>query len=331
MKRIQILKSTGTRHLIFICCLLIFLTFIFCSCTALVQDTPDDLAVSSYDGISEDQALTQEHAFLITDVLPYRDSPYVTVHNNIPYFTEEELQSFQGEYYSEMDVYGRCGVCMAMLTAEMMPSENRGIIGDIRPSGWKTVKYDGIEGNYLYNRCHLIGWQLTGQNDNPNNLITGTRYLNVEGMEPFENRIASYLRNTDASVLYRVTPIFEGSNLLASGVLMEAESVNQDFAFCVYCYNVQPGISIDYATGDSTGPEYQQETKTHEQSVSSESKSAEPLDPNATYIGNQNSMKFHLPTCPSVTDMAAHNRVYFYHDREEPINAGYDPCGKCRP
>lgn len=189
------------------------------------------------------------------DSIPaYSGTAYVEVNNNVPFFTDSDMTTQAFERYSKLDGHRRCGVAYANVCTEIMPTEERGKIGSVKPSGWHTVKYDIVNGKYLYNRCHLIGYQLSAENANEKNLITGTRYLNVEGMLPFENMVADYVKETDHHVLYRVTPIFEGNNLVASGVLMEAKSVEDNgkgITFCVYCYNVQPGISIDYATGDS--------------------------------------------------------------------------------
>ena len=183
----------------------------------------------------------------------FSGSPYAVINNNEPYFTEITYDVF--ETYSDLDSLGRCGVAFANICKEIMPTEDRGQIGNVRPSGWHTVKYNGIiSGNYLYNRCHLIGYQLAGENANEKNLITGTRYLNVVGMLPFENQVDEYVEKTNGHVLYRVTPMFTGDNLVADGVLMEGMSVEDNGAsvkFNVFCYNVQPGIGIDYATGDS--------------------------------------------------------------------------------
>jgi len=189
------------------------------------------------------------------DNLPaYTDEPYVVVNHNNPTFTKEEIKKTSFEYYSELDLLGRCGMTMACVGRDIMPTEERGPIGMVRPSGWKLKKYDIVDGKYIYNRCHLIGYQLTGENANVKNLITGTRYMNVEGMLPFENKVAEYVRKTGNHVMYRVTPIFEENNMVASGVLMEAYSVEDKGAgicFHVYVYNVQPGIKIDYATGET--------------------------------------------------------------------------------
>ncbi len=189
------------------------------------------------------------------DIPAYAGDPYVTINDNVPQFLETDLATSSYEYYSDLDDLGRCGVVYACIGTDLMPTEERGNIGSVKPSGWHTVKYDIVDGKYLYNRCHLIGYQLSGENANVNNLITGTRYLNVEGMLPFENMVADYVKETGNHVLYRVTPVFEGNNLVASGVQIEAQSVEdqgEGILFNVYCYNVQPGVTIDYATGDST-------------------------------------------------------------------------------
>lgn len=194
----------------------------------------------------------------LSDIPEYQGEPYVIINNNIPTFNEQDYNSEAFETYSDLDNLGRCGVAYAKIGKEIMPSEDeeRESISEITPSGWKQVEYKGIvEGDYLYNRCHLIGYQLAGENANEKNLITGTRYLNIEGMLPFENKVAEYIdENRNNHVLYRVTPIYDGNNLVASGVLMEAYSVEDNgkgVCFNIYAYNVQPGISIDYATGES--------------------------------------------------------------------------------
>lgn len=192
-------------------------------------------------------------SFDVSTVPEYNGSDaYYVVNGNNPYFSDTEYTTDVFEDYSELDSLGRCGVAYANICQELMPTEKRENIGMVKPTGWHTVKYDCVDGKYLYNRCHLIGFQLAGENANEKNLITGTRYLNVDGMLPFENMVADYVKETGHHVLYRVTPIFEGNNLLASGVLMEAASVEDDeIRFNVYVYNVQPGVSLDYATGDS--------------------------------------------------------------------------------
>lgn len=205
------------------------------------------------DGPQED--LVNNNSYVSLDAIPaYNGKAYVAVNNNEPFFTDSDMTTTAFENYSDLDSLGRCGVAYANICRDIMPTEERGKIGMIKPSGRHTVKYDVIKDRYLYNRCHLIGYQLAGENANPKNLITGTRYLNVEGMLPFENLVADYVNNTGNHVLYRVTPMFSGSNLVANGVLIEAKSVEDNgggILFNVYCYNVQPGVGINYENGDS--------------------------------------------------------------------------------
>lgn len=197
----------------------------------------------------------QEISFNLDDIPEFDESkPYVVINNNLPNFKDEDLNTKSFEKYSELDELGRCEVVFANIGIDTMPTEERESIGQIKPTGWHTVKYDSVDGKYLYNRCHLIGYQLTAENANEKNLITGTRYMNVEGMLPFENKVANYIEETGNHVLYRVTPIFKGNNLLASGVQIEAKSVEdkgEGILFNVYVYNNQPGIKIDYLTGKS--------------------------------------------------------------------------------
>ena len=261
-------------------------------------------------------APTAQREVFSLDTLPaYSGSPYVAVNNNEPYFTEADYTTDSYESYSPLDALGRCGVCVASIGRDLMPTEERGSIGSVKPTGWQTVKYDNIDGKYLYNRCHLIGYQLTGENANERNLITGTRYLNVQGMLPFENMVADYVKETGNHVLYRATPVFEGENLLASGVLLEGYSVEDGgdgICFNVYCYNVQPGITIDYATGSSAR------------------QAAEPTGC-VTYILNTNSKKFHLPDCPSVEKIAEKNRQDYTGSHADLTAQGYEPCKQCNP
>ena len=194
-------------------------------------------------------------AISIEDVPEYSGQPYVIINDNEPYFDKDDLTTQTFEKYSSLDSLGRCGVAYANIGEETMPTEKRGNIGMIKPSGWQIKKYDFIDGKYLYNRCHLIGYQLSGENANEKNLITGTRYMNTEGMLPFENQVADYVKDTGNHVLYRVTPVFEEDNLVADGVLMEAMSVENrglDIEFNVFVYNVQPHVKIDYQTGKSS-------------------------------------------------------------------------------
>ena len=259
-------------------------------------------------------------SFSLEDVPAFSGEPYVVLSDNQPGFTQEELdQAAQGfEEYSPLDTLGRCGAAYASVGLDTMPTQDRESISSVKPSGWQTAQYstDLVDGGYLYNRCHLIGFQLTGENANEENLITGTRYLNVEGMLPFENLVADYVKETGNHVLYRVTPVFEGQNLVASGVQMEAWSVEDEgegVCFNVYVYNVQPGITIDYATGESW------------------QEGAEPQSGETTYILNTNSHKFHDPDCSSVSGMSTANRQEYTGSREDLIAQGYTPCGQCNP
>ena len=255
------------------------------------------------------------------------DEAYIKVNENVPRFSEEEKKNAAAfESYSDLDALGRCGVAFACVGKETMPTEERGPIGSIKPSGWHSVKYDFVDGKYLYNRCHLIGYQLTAENANEKNLITGTRYLNTKGMLPFENMVADYVKETGNHVLYRVTPVFEGKNLVASGVYMEAYSVEDDgdgICFYVYVFNRQPGVKIDYLTGDSVADGTVE-------SASEETTSAEKEE-TKTYVLNISNGKFHLPDCDSVKKMKEENKQIMKCKRSELINAGYSPCGSCKP
>lgn len=199
-------------------------------------------------------AASQKEKITLNNLPVYSGEAYVELNDNVPSFSKKDMTTKAFEKYSELDDLDRCGAAYANVCTETMPTEERGAIGMVKPTGWQTVKYDNVDGKYLYNRCHLIGYQLTAENANEKNLITGTRYLNIEGMLPFENMVADYIDETDNHVLYRVTPIFRGDNLLASGVQMEAYSVEdkgKGVSFNVYCYNVQPGIEINYSDGTS--------------------------------------------------------------------------------
>lgn len=310
-------------------------------------------------GTTEAAQSTQENATTIAETFDFAAVPaydgkaHVAVNDNVPFFTEEELSSASYETYGELDPLGRCTVCVASVGQDLMPAEERGNIGAVKPTGWHTVKYDFIDGKYLYNRCHLIGYQLTGENANEKNLITGTRYLNIEGMLPFENMVADYVKETDQHVMYRVTPVFEGDNLLAAGVLMEGKSVEdkgEGVLFCVFAYNVQPGVSIDYATGESSADRTivndisaQEETKQSTSTSVQQEETQQPADTSVTqqetsqseetqtYVLNTNTHKFHKPGCYSVEKIKPENYAEFTGTREEAIAYGYDPCKNCNP
>ncbi len=272
---------------------------------------------------------------------------YVEINGNKPFFKDNEYVTQSVENYAALDKLGRCGTAYAVLGKDIMPTEERGQIGMIKPSGWNQAKYPGIvnsEPPYLYNRCHLIGFQLAGENANPKNLITGTRYMNVDGMLPFENNVADYLRYTGNHVLYRVTPVFDGDNLLANGVLMEASSVEdkgKGISFCVFCYNVQPGVSINYKDGSNTDDGSVVTNPANETAVTAPAPNVNPTEAAVTpapapasggmnYIANRNTGKFHYAGCSSVSDMKESNKVP-YGTRDEAVAAGYVPCKRCNP
>lgn len=256
----------------------------------------------------------------------YDGKPYVVINDNDPDFTDADMTTTSFERYGELDGLGRCTTAFANIGKDLMPAEKRGPIGEVKPTGWQTAKYDNVDGKYLYNRCHLIGYQLTGENANEKNLITGTRYLNVDGMLPFENMVADYIKETNNHVLYRVTPVFSGDNLVASGVQMEAESVEDNgdgILFNVYCFNAQPGIAIDYATGDS----HQDDSI-----VADASKSTTAAEANVqTYVLNTNTKKFHKESCNSAKSMDASNKKIYTGSRQDIIDMEYESCGVCKP
>ena len=251
------------------------------------------------------------------DIPAFSGDPYVVLLDNEPGFTESQLTSSSYETYSQLDSLGRCGVAEACVGVDLMPTEERGSIGSVKPSGWQSAKYDCVDGKYLYNRCHLIGYQLSGENANKQNLITGTRYMNVEGMLPFENLVADYVKETENHVMYRVTPHFVGQELVARGVIMEALSVEdggEGVCFSVYVYNCQPGVAIDYATGESR---LDGEASGGGEAVS--------------YVLNTSSKKFHDPACSNAASISKGNRQEWTGVREDLVSQGYSPCGQCKP
>ena len=246
----------------------------------------------------------------LEDIPEYSGEPYVEINDNVPEFDEKEITDESFEEYSRLDDLGRCGAATASIGQDLMPTKKRESIGQVKPSGWHTAKYDMVDGKYLYNRCHLIGYQLTAENANERNLVTGTRYMNVEGMLPFENMVADYIRETDNHVMYRVEPVFEEDNLVASGVQMEAYSVEdegEDISFNVFVYNVQPGIEIDYETGDS----WQDEAENSDEGVKTEIR------------GNQRSKVYHCPGQDAYEDMADSKNLILFSSEEEAQRAGY--------
>lgn len=279
--------------------LILFLSLNLCACTILPASPSNSSSA------------------ILEEVPTTSNDPYVVLNNNVPTFEQEDFTTQSFETYSDLDSLGRCGVAYANLGSDLMPTKDRESISSIKPSGWQSVKYDIVDGQYLYNRCHLIGYQLSAENANEKNLITGTRYMNVEGMLPFENMVADYIKETDNHVLYRVTPVFEGNNLVANGVQIEAESVEdmgEGISFNVYVYNQQPGIEIDYTTGQSNASNT---TSDHEI--------------NQDYILNINTHKFHLPDCESVKNIKKQNKQSYTGTRQDLINQGYEPCSNCQP
>lgn len=283
---------------------------------------------------------------ILADIPAYSGEPYVAINGNVPYFSDAEMTTTSFEDYSPLDSLDRCGVAYSCVGTETMPTEKRGSIGQIKPSGWHTVKYDFIDGKYLYNRCHLIGYQLTAENANEQNLITGTRALNIDGMLPFENMTADYIKETGNHVLYRVTPMFDGNDLVSKGVLMEAKSVEDNgdgILFCVFAYNVQPGVTIDYATGDNEADGTQGgQSSTTIAAATTPTESAvaatptpepvvEQVPQGTTYILNTNTKKFHYPSCGSVKQMKESNKQSYTGSRDDVIAMGYVPCKKCNP
>lgn len=304
-----------------------------------MQDNEADQNAKSGKGLRG--TIQSDGTVSLADIPDYDATPYIQLEKNIPDFTEDEKKNTEAfETYSELDSLGRCGQAYANICPEIQPTEERGAIGSVRPSGWHTVKYnDLIDGNYLYNRCHLIAYCLAGENANEKNLITGTRYLNTEGMLPFEEMVNDYVDKTGNHVLYRVTPIFDGDNLVASGVEMEGWSVEDEGAgicFHVYCYNVQPGIEINYADGTSwettsDGSENAQEAERAEQPKAPADNPDCQNETAQTYILNTNTKKIHRPTCSSVSQMKETNKQTYEGTVEELENMGYTPCKKCNP
>lgn len=298
----QKLKQIKSKILAGILALAIVFSLTACGNEIILNYSTSSNSSSTISNSSEDISLE--------NIPEYSGSPYVVVNNNIPYFSNDELTTTPFEIYSDLDSLGRCGPAYANICLDLMPTEDRESISDVTPSGWVNKSYDFVDGKYLYNRCHLIGFQLAGENANEKNLITGTRYMNVDGMLPFENMVADYVKETENHVLYRVTPIFEENNLVVSGVLIEAESVEDNgegVLFCVYCYNVQPGVVINYATGDNTAAENTDASVSDPSSVTSDSTASQTVTAQH-YVLNTNSKKFHYPDCSGANNMNQNNR-----------------------
>lgn len=296
---------------------------------AILTTFPSNAETTSNVNTTQNSKPNDNKDFSLDSIPQFAENPYYVINNNEPFFTGSELTVTNNgsvksyEKYAPLDSLGRCGITEACIGIDIMPTEKRGEIGQVKPTGWHTIKYDCVDGKYLYNRCHLIGFQLTGENANERNLITGTRYMNVDGMLPFENMIDDYVEETKNHVLYRVTPIYEGDNLLAHGVLMEAKSVEDNgdgICFNVFCYNAQPGIEIDYKTGNSWLSDV----------LITTTKMSETLIAN-DYILNTNSKKIHLPSCQYANSMNPKNKERFSGTINELLEKGYSPCGSCKP
>ena len=257
-------------------------------------------------------------AISLDQIPAYAGEPYVILENNTPQFSEKDITSESYEHYGELDALNRCTYTVACIGQDLMPTEDRGNIGQVKPTGWVTAKYDFVDGKYLYNRCHLIGFQLTGENANERNLITGTRYMNVDGMLPFENMVADYIKETGNHVAYRVIPVFDGDNLVADGVTMEAWSVEdqgEGICFYVYVYNVQPGVVINYADGTSYAE------------ALPDTENAEVF----TYVVNTSSGKFHLDTCAQAAKIKPENQETFTTTYDQLLVWNFAPAGCCNP
>lgn len=268
------------------------------------------------------QITTKEEKVTSSEIPEFSGEAFIVLNDNQPEFSAKDMKKEPFESYSPLDSLKRCGAAYAKIGKELMPTEERGAIAKVKPVGWHAVKYDCVEGKYLYNRCHLIGFQLTGENANERNLITGTRYMNIDGMLDFENLVADYIRKNSNHVLYRVTPVYEGDNLIAKGLQMEAYSVEdkgEGVCYNVFVYNSQPGVEIDYSTGEShlSNKAIQKSTKKPQK------------QPVKKIIGNKNSKTYHQESCSRLPK--EQNRIYF-NSKEEAKAAGYDnPCGFCNP
>lgn len=317
--------------------LLLVICLFFSGCGASLQS--DNSSNTSNETESKEEVVDDEtlypstvpaHTVSLSNIPDFSGKPYVEINGNVPQFDKNDYTTKSYEHYSNLDSLDRCSVAVACIGQDLMPTEDRGSIGQVKPTGWHTVKYDCVDGKYLYNRCHLIGYQLSGENTNTKNLITGTRYMNISGMLPFENMVADYVKETGNHVLYRVTPLFDGNNLLATGVQMEGYSVEDEgdgIFFNVFVYNAQPEISINYANGESS---YNKISNDNEIRNDNDSDS-ETNTSSASYILNKNTKKFHYPECYSVDRMSEKNKEYFTGNRQELINHGYAPCGNCNP
>lgn len=290
----------------------LLICLLFSACTFTYTD--ESAATKNY------SSSTQLINFDFDQIPEFKGEAYVEINNNIPYFEKDDYTTTSFETYGKLDKLGRCTTCVACIGQDIMPTEKRGSIGSIKPTGWQTAKYNNIDGKYLYNRCHLIGYQLSAENANPQNLITGTRYMNTVGMLPFEDEVADYVKSTNNHVMYRVTPLFVEDELVARGVLMEAYSVEDNgtgVCFNVYCYNNQPGIVINYQTGES--------------SAGAKADNYDDGGVKQTYIINVKTKKFHKKSCSKAQDISSENKKTYVGTRSSLTKNGYEPCKQCKP
>ena len=296
---------------------LLFSTYVGCTSSGI--DVSNSSTSNSQVQNTTNSDKTNSNSYIDVSSIPaYSGSSYIELNSNVPNFSASDLTTTSFEKYSDLDSLGRCGVAFANIGKDLMPTEKRGKIGQVKPSGWHTIRYDNVDGKYLYNRCHLIGYQLTAENANEKNLITGTRYFNVTGMLPFENMVADYIKETNNHVLYRVTPVFDGNNLVAKGVQMEAMSVEdkgKSISFNVFVYNIQPGITIDYATGNSSLSS-SNDSSTNETSNSTSSEKQ-------VIRGNSRSKIYHCPGQRDYENMADSKYLVIFNSEQEAIDAGY--------
>lgn len=313
------MQNKNTRLFVAALVFAVVITLSSCLYTSYSSDLPDPDLTSSTDAAIEKSdnstGNSDYYSYDLSNLPDYSGEPYVIINNNVPDFSDDEITTKAYEKYSSLDTLGRCGPAVACCGKELMPVTERGDISSVKPSGWVQAHYSFVDGEYLYNRCHLIGWQLSGEDANPKNLITGTRYLNVDGMLPFENMIADYIKETGNHVMYRVTPVFKDGELVCRGVQLEAYSVEDSgdgISFNIFCYNVQPDVEIDYSTGESHA-----------------SLNSDVSEEEATYILNIKSKKIHLPTCSSVNTIADHNKEEYTGYLSDLLNDGYTACGVC--
>lgn len=326
------------RAIAWLLALVMALTVVFTGCDLIPSGDKNDGAGFFDDSPSNNKKTEAKETEVDTaatpdDVPAFSGTPYVILNGNKPEFKDDEITEKSYEFYSDLDNLGRCGYTMACVGKDIMPTEERESISSVKPTGWVNNKYDSdlVDGGYIYNRCHLIGFQLTGENANKKNLITGTRYMNVDGMLPFENMVADYVKETGNHVMYRVTPIYVGNNLLPSGAQMEAYSVEDEgegVCFNVYVYNVQPGIVINYATGENwLSTEAPKETAA---STDAED-NGENENSSNHYVINKSSKKIHKPTCSSAQDISEENRGEHIGLVDSLLADGYTACGACKP